>query len=117
MAGLEEEHGGCREANRLYYGFWNACAYILVGLNVSTLEQEPSCEKKKVKNMEGDLTGDKEKVSEVFEVKAQALLYIKSLGAYNSDYRQKRYLSLVGFGDGDSLLEERGDVGHIMANV
>lgn len=42
--------------------------------------------------MKRDLTGERKKVSEAFEVKNHALLHIKRLGLYNCDLRQRDFL-------------------------
>lgn len=45
--------------------------------------------KEEIEDVEGDLAGEKEKVSEIFEVRDQALLYIKRLEVYNLDSRPR----------------------------
>lgn len=76
------------------------------------MEQKPSCCKKNVKAIEGNLERRKEKVWEALEMEDQTLWTINSSGVYNRDPLSKGSLPGVAFGYGDLFLKDRGDLGH-----
>lgn len=60
-------------------------------------------------DFEGNWKGGKNNVLEALEVEDQALFYIKCPGLYNLRSSKKSFGCVV-FEDGDSYLDEKGDV-------